>query len=96
MIGSIFPKRASSIIRLNPSRCLVFVTEIPSSVYIMHGGTIVDATIINAPSSTQNKEDKRDSEMHQTQKGHQWYHRKKIYAVISREKLATYPYYPIF
>jgi IS5 family transposase len=62
----------------------------------MHGGTIVDATIINAPSSTQNKEDKRDSEMHQTQKGHQWYHRKKIYAVISREKLATYPYYPIF
>ena len=32
----------------------------------MHGGTIVDATIIDAPSSTKNKEKKRDPEMHQT------------------------------
>ena len=35
---------------------------------IMHGGTIVDATIINAPSSTKNKTGKRDPEMHQTKK----------------------------
>ena len=35
---------------------------------IMHGGTIVDATIISAPSSTKNKESKRDEEMHQTKK----------------------------
>ena len=40
---------------------------------IMHGGTIVDATIINAPSSTKNKEGKRDPEMHQTKKGNQYY-----------------------
>lgn len=36
-------------------------------------GTIVDATIINAPSSTKNKDGKRDPDMHQTKKGNQWY-----------------------
>lgn len=34
--------------------------------HIMKGGTIVDATIINAPSSTKNAEKSRDPEMHQT------------------------------
>ena len=36
-------------------------------------GTIVDATIIHAPSSTKNQEKARDPEMHQTKKGNQWY-----------------------
>ena len=36
-------------------------------------GTIVDATIIHAPSSTKNKSGQRDPEMHQTRKGKQWY-----------------------
>jgi len=36
-------------------------------------GTIVDATIIAAPSSTKNAEGERDPEMHQTKKGNQWY-----------------------
>ena len=36
-------------------------------------GTIVDATLIDAPSSTKNKEGKRDPEMHQTKKGNRWY-----------------------
>ena len=36
-------------------------------------GTIVDATIINAPASTKNKDKQRDPEMHQTKKGNQWY-----------------------
>lgn len=36
-------------------------------------GTIVDATIISAPSSTKNKQGERDPEMHQTKKGNQWY-----------------------
>jgi IS5 family transposase len=40
---------------------------------MMHGGTVVDATIINAPSSTKNKSGERDPEMHSTQKGNQWY-----------------------
>lgn len=37
------------------------------------GGTIVDATIIAAPSSTKNASKQRDPEMHQTKKGNQWY-----------------------
>jgi IS5 family transposase len=36
-------------------------------------GTIVDATIINAPSSTKNRDNARDPDMHQTKKGNQWY-----------------------
>ena len=36
-------------------------------------GTIVDATIIHAPSSTKNSTGTQDPEMHQTRKGNQWY-----------------------
>ena len=36
-------------------------------------GTIVDASIITAPSSTKNRTGKRDPEMHQTKKDNQWY-----------------------
>ena len=36
-------------------------------------GTIVDATIIHAPSSTKNRSGERDPEMHQTRKGKQWF-----------------------
>ena len=36
-------------------------------------GTIVDAAIIHAPSSTKNADKARDPEMHQTKKGNQWY-----------------------
>ena len=36
-------------------------------------GTIVDATILHAPSSTKNRNGERDPEMHQTRKGKQWY-----------------------
>ncbi len=39
---------------------------------LMHGGTIVDATIIDAPSSTKNASKQRDPEMHQVKKGNQW------------------------
>lgn len=40
--------------------------------HMMKGGTIVDATIINAPSSTKNASKARDPEMHQTKKGNEW------------------------
>lgn len=40
---------------------------------LMKEGTIVDATIIAAPSSTKNREQKRDPEMSSTKKGNQWY-----------------------
>ena len=36
-------------------------------------GTVVDATLIAAPSSTKNKDGERDPEMHQTKKGNQWH-----------------------
>lgn len=39
----------------------------------MREGTLVDATIIAAPSSTKNREGKRDPDMHQTKKGNQWH-----------------------
>jgi len=40
---------------------------------ILSEGTIVDASIISAPSSTKNKDRQRDPEMSQTKKGNQWY-----------------------
>jgi IS5 family transposase len=40
---------------------------------LLKEGTIVDATLIAAPPSTKNNEDKRDPEMHQTKKGNQWH-----------------------
>lgn len=40
--------------------------------HMMKGGTIGDATIINAPSSTKNAEKARDPEMHQTKKSNEW------------------------
>jgi len=48
-------------------------------------GTIVDATIIHAPSSTKNKEGKRDPEMHQTKKGNQWYFGMKAHIGVDEE-----------
>src|SRR6266567_7150499 len=49
-------------------------------------GTIVDATIIHAPSSTKNEKKERDPEMHQTRKGNQWYFGMKAHiGVDSRE-----------
>ena len=51
-------------------------------------GTIVDATIIHAPSSTKNGEQKRDPAMHQTRKGKQWYFGMKAHVgVDSKTKM---------
>ena len=51
-------------------------------------GTIVDATIINAPPSTKNAQKARDPEMHQTKKGNQWHFGMKAHlGVDSRTKL---------
>ncbi len=52
------------------------------------GGTMVDATIIDAPSSTKNEAGGRDPEMHQVGKGKQWYFGMKgHFGVDSRTKL---------
>jgi len=51
-------------------------------------GTIVDASIISAPSSTKNKKKQRDPEMHQVKKGNQWYFGMKAHiGVDSKTKL---------
>ncbi|MCC7082972.1 MAG: IS5 family transposase [Burkholderiales bacterium] len=47
--------------------------------FIVGKGTIVDATIIDAPSSTKNRDQRRDPEMHQTRKGKQWYFGMKVH-----------------
>lgn len=49
---------------------------------MMHGGTIVDATIVAAPKSTKNQDRKRDPEMHQTKKGNEWYFGMKVHAGV--------------
>ncbi len=46
---------------------------------LLRGGTIVDATLIAAPSSTKNKAKKRDPEMSSTKKGNNWYFGMKLH-----------------
>jgi len=54
----------------------------------LSGGTIVDATIIHAPSSTKNEAQARDPDMHQTKKGNQWYFGMKAhFGVDKRSKV---------
>ena len=52
---------------------------------LMRAGTIVDATIIAAPSSTKNAEKARDPEMHQTKKGNQWHFGMKAHVGVDAE-----------
>ena len=48
-------------------------------------GTIVDATIIAAPSSTKNADKQRDPEMHQTRKGKQWFFGMKLHIGVDSQ-----------
>jgi IS5 family transposase len=52
---------------------------------LLRQGTIVDATIIHAPSSTKNAAKARDPEMHQTRKGQQWYFGMKAHIGVDVE-----------
>jgi IS5 family transposase len=52
---------------------------------LMRAGTIVDATIIAAPSSTKNEGRTRDPEMHQTKKGNQWHFGMKAHIGVDAE-----------
>lgn len=52
---------------------------------LMRAGTIADATLIAAPPSTKNQERARDPEMHQTQKGKQWYFGAKAHIGVDIE-----------
>lgn len=52
---------------------------------LLRQGTIVDATIIHAPSSTKNVAKARDAEMHQTRKGQQWYFGMKAHIAVDAD-----------
>ncbi len=52
---------------------------------LLREGTLVDATLIAAPSSTKNQEKKRDPERHQTKKGNQWYFGMKAHIGADRD-----------
>ena len=52
---------------------------------LLREGTLVDATLIAAPSSTKNEKKERDPEMHQTKKGNQWYFGMKAHIGADRD-----------
>jgi IS5 family transposase len=52
---------------------------------LMRQGTVVDATIIAAPSSTKNEDKARDPEMHQTKKGNQWHFGMKMHIGVDAQ-----------
>ena len=52
---------------------------------ILKKGTIVDSTIISAPSSTKNKEKKRDPDAHQVKKGNTWHFGYKAYIGVDKD-----------
>jgi transposase, IS5 family len=52
---------------------------------LLKTGTVVDATLISAPSSTKNASAERDPEMHQTKKGNQWYFGMKAHIGVDAE-----------
>ncbi len=56
----------------------------------LSSGTIVDASIIAAPSSTKNQDRARDPEMHQTKKGNQWYFGMKLHIGVDAETGLTH------
>jgi IS5 family transposase len=55
---------------------------------LLKSGTIVDATIISAPSSTKNAAQERDPQMHQARKNGQWYFGMKVHVGTSKQGLA--------
>ncbi|KAF0098313.1 MAG: transposase IS4 family protein, partial [bacterium] len=57
---------------------------------LLRQGTLVDATLIAAPSSTKNQSGERDPEMHQTKKGNQWYFGMKAHIGVDAESGLTH------
>ena len=59
--------------------------ELQARGFKVNTGTIVDATIIGAPSSTKNADKTRDPDMHQTRKGQQWYFGMKLHIGVDSQ-----------
>jgi len=64
--------------------------ELQARGFKVNTGTIVDATIIGAPSSTKNADKARDPEMHQTRKGKQWYFGMKLHIGVDSQSGLTH------
>ena len=60
-------------------------TDLIRKGLLLKQGTIVDATIVAAPSSTKNKDKQRDPEMRQTKQGNQWYFGMKAHIGVDAE-----------
>ena len=65
-------------------------THLAQKGLLLREGTVVDATIIAAPSSTKNRGRQRDPEMHQTKKGKQWYFGMKAHIGVDADSGLTH------
>ena len=63
----------------------VVVKTLTDRGLILKKGTIVDSTIISAPSSTKNKEKKRDHDAHSVKKGNAWYFGYKAHVGVDKD-----------
>lgn len=66
------------------------VEQLTSRGLVLKKGTIVDSTIIAAPTSTKNRERKRESDAHQTRKGNAWYFGYKAHIGVDKDSRLTY------
>ncbi len=65
------------------------VEQLTAKGLILKKGTIVDSTIIAAPTSTKNRERKRDTDAHQTRKGNAWYFGYKAHIGVDKDSGLT-------
>lgn len=70
---------------LSPKILQVINTKLAAHGLMLKTGTVVDATLIAAPSSTKNKTGERDPEMHQTKKGNQWHFAMKAHIGVDAD-----------
>ena len=71
--------------KLAPQILLVVKNLLRAEGLMLRAGTVVDATLIAAPSSTKNASGERDPEMHQSKKGNQWYFGMKAHIGVDAE-----------
>jgi IS5 family transposase len=71
--------------QLAPQVLSLINTGLAQQGLLLKTGTVVDATIIAAPSSTKNRDGARDPEMHQTKKGNQWHFGMKAHIGVDAE-----------
>lgn len=70
---------------LTPAIFEVINAHLAAQGLMLRQGTIVDATLIAAPSSTKNRQQERDPEMHSSQKGNQWFFGMKAHIGVDAE-----------